>query len=375
MKKITLLLMMLFIGLTSHAQFDWSTSPLDNGWIQYVGSNGEGAAQSWTWSNSGSVNGFMYITWEASGALGQQCEDWLVSPLLEITNTTSGLSFGVQDQYPDNNYGSNLSVQVSTTDQSSGFSEVASFSEDDISPSAVLSADLSAYEGSSIYIAFVWSNDDGDRLYLFDLALVNTNATAPAPATTPNPEDGATVDLTMDSDMSGDGVIDVIDQNYTFTWSPGSTGDAPVAYAFNFGTTADMTGVNATTTVTDGFSIYGMTTETTYYWQVVPENAGGSAVDCPVWSFTTSANILSVKDIQLSAIVVSPNPVKDVVTINSPVGFDSVEVFNQLGQLVLKSNADLMNNNKLDLSALNPGMYMLQIKADNKSKTVKIIKE
>ncbi len=375
MKKITLLLMMLFIGLTSHAQFDWSTSPLDNGWIQYVGSNGEGAAQSWTWSNSGSVNGFMYITWEASGALGQQCEDWLVSPLLEITNTTSGLSFGVQDQYPDNNYGSNLSVQVSTTDQSSGFSEVASFSEDDISPSAVLSADLSAYEGSSIYIAFVWSNDDGDRLYLFDLALVNINATAPAPATTPNPEDGATVDLTMDSDMSGDGVIDVIDQNYTFTWSPASTGDAPVAYAFNFGTTADMTGVNATTTVTDGFSIYGMTTETTYYWQVVPENAGGSAVDCPVWSFTTSANILSIKDIQLSAIVVSPNPVKDVVTINSPVGFDSVEVFNQLGQLVLKSNADLMNNNKLDLSALNPGMYMLQIKADNKSKTVKIIKE
>ena len=54
---------------------------------------------------------------------------------------------------------------------------------------------------------------------------------------------------------------------------------------------------------------------------------------------------------------------------------NGVEVFNQLGQLVLKSNADLMNNNRLDLSALNPGMYLMQINADNKSKTVKIIKE
>ena len=63
------------------------------------------------------------------------------------------------------------------------------------------------------------------------------------------------------------------------------------------------------------------------------------------------------------------------ITINSPVGFDSVEVYNQLGQLVIESNSSLMNNNRLDLSALNPGMYLIQINADNKSKTVKIIKE
>jgi hypothetical protein len=50
-------------------------------------------------------------------------------------------------------------------------------------------------------------------------------------------------------------------------------------------------------------------------------------------------------------------------------------VFNQLGQLVIESNSSLMNNNRLDLSALNPGMYLIQINADNKSKTVKIIKE
>ena len=86
----------------------------------------------------------MYITWEASGTSGQQCEDWLVSPLLEITNTTSGLTFGVQDQYPDVNYSSNLSVQGfhDLTNRYSGFSEVASFSEVDISPSAILSDEI-----------------------------------------------------------------------------------------------------------------------------------------------------------------------------------------------------------------------------------------
>jgi len=375
MKKITLLLSIMLIGFTSHAQFDgWSTtSPLDNGWVQYAGSNGEGAVQSWTHGVSGDL-GYMVISFEAAAGFGASCEDWLVSPEIALTSAASGLNFSVQDSY-EADYGSTLSIQVSTTDQISGFSEVATFGETEVSPSANLFVDLSEYEGSSIHIAFVWINNDGDNLFLYNVELTNLYASAPTPATTPNPEDGATVDLTMDSDMNDDGVIDATDQRYTFTWSPGSTGDAPVAYAFNFGTTADMTSVNATTTVTDGFSIYGMTTETTYYWQVVPENAGGSAVDCPVWSFTTSANTLSVKDIQLSSIVVSPNPVKDVVTINSPVGFDSVEVYNQLGQLVIESNSSLMNNNRLDLSALNPGMYLVKINADNKSKTVKIIKE
>ena len=119
----------------------------------------------------------------------------------------------------------------------------------------------------------------------------------------------------------------------------------------------------------------GWQANTTYYWKVTATNTAGST-ESPIWSFTTgAADPLGVEDFTIEALSVSPNPVKNVITINSPVGFDSVEVYNQLGQLVLESNSSLMNNNRLDLSALNPGMSLIQINADNKSKTVKIIKE
>jgi len=366
---------MLLIGFTSHAQFpeNFDGGVLPTGWTTFIGTNGLGTVENW--EVSGTTDPYMICFDENAGGL---TEDWLVSPLTSIGTTNSLLTFYEQTIYTIAYEPSNMSIRVSTTSQTdiSSFTSLSSLTATEVfdGPNS-RSVDLSAYEGQSIYIAWVLEQNYGDGWLIDNFALHNLYASAPTPATTPNPADGATVDLTNDTDMNNDGVIDVTDQHYLFTWSPGATGDAPTAYAFNFGTTTDMTGLNTTTTMSDGFSLYGLATETTYYWQVVPENAGGSAVDCPVWSFTTSATVLSVEDVQLSAIVVSPNPVKDVVTINSPVGFDSVKVFNQLGQLVLDFNADLLNTNKIDLSALNPGMYMLQIKAENKTKTVKIIKE
>ena len=171
----------------------------------------------------------------------------------------------------------------------------------------------------------------------------------------------------------------------SFSWDAATTGDAASSYSVAFGTTNALeigTVANFDGTVEGGAYVgFGTSVETgwqantTYYWKVISFNAGGTT-DSPVFSFTTgAADPLGVDGFTIEALSVSPNPVKDVITINSPVGFDSVEVYNQLGQLVLKSSSDLMNNNRLDLSALNPGMYLMQINADNKSKTVKIIKE
>ena len=170
-----------------------------------------------------------------------------------------------------------------------------------------------------------------------------------------------------------------------FSWDAATTGDPATTYDWYFGATADavtnpVTGLDGTVdggaSVTWGATVdAGWQPNTTYYWKVASVNVAGST-ESAVYSFTTgAADPLGVDGFTIEALSVSPNPVKDVITINSPVGFDSVEVYNQLGQLVIESNSSLMNNNRLDLSALNPGMYLIQINADNKSKTVKIIKE
>ena len=170
-----------------------------------------------------------------------------------------------------------------------------------------------------------------------------------------------------------------------FSWDAATTGDAATSYNISIGATNELeigtlSGFDGTVdggrNISYGDAIdTGWQANTTYYWKVTSVNVAGST-DSPIFSFTTgAADPLGVEGFTIEALSVSPNPVKDVVTINTTSGFDTVEVFNQLGQLVIESNSSLMNNNRLDLSALNPGMYLIQINADNKSKTVKIIKE
>jgi len=380
MKKITyLLLLTMLCSFTSHAQFpetfDGGVIPLT--WAIFAGEGETPTNQSWMGNTFTNGDGFAMCLDENAGF---ETQDWLVSPLTSIGNTNSMLNFNEQTAYTVAYMPAAMSVRVSTTSQTdiSTFTTLSELTANEIfNGTYSRSVDLSAYEGQDIYIAWVLTQTYGDGWIISNLSLENQNASIPSPATTPNPADGATVDLTNDRDMNNDGSITAADQHYLFTWSDGVTGDAPTAYDYYFGTGSSTLSLIGETTANDGFRLYGLSTGTTYFWQVVPKNAGGSAVaaSCPIWSFTTSSNVLSFNDNQLNSIVVSPNPVKDVVTINNLSGLDSVEVFNQLGQLVLKSNADLLNDNRLDLSTLNPGMYLLKINAENKSKTVKIIKE
>ncbi|HOH60256.1 MAG TPA: choice-of-anchor J domain-containing protein, partial [Candidatus Cloacimonadota bacterium] len=74
------------------------------------------------------------------------------------------------------------------------------------------------------------------------------------------------------------------------SWSSG--GGAPTGYKVYLGTD------NPPTSIANGVSQTGTTYQpantlsynTQYFWKVVPFNADGDAVDCPVWSFTTWAD-------------------------------------------------------------------------------------
>lgn len=87
--------------------------------------------------------------------------------------------------------------------------------------------------------------------------------------------------------------------------------------------------------------------------------------------------VLSLQDFDVfSKIKISPNPVKDFFSIskNNILLTDySAEIFNILGQKVIELSN--FSSNKIDISFLEKGIYLLKIQKGNQHKTIKLIKE
>ncbi|MFA6909670.1 MAG: hypothetical protein WCQ59_00925, partial [Candidatus Cloacimonadaceae bacterium] len=99
-----------------------------------------------------------------------------------------------------------------------------------------------------------------------NIQIVTPSTTPPSPATLLGPVDG------------GVSFTDV-----TLRWAAGD--GMPTGYNLYFGTTETPAFlVNQTATF---YELTDLAPATTYYWQIVPENANGTAEDCPVWSFST----------------------------------------------------------------------------------------
>ncbi|MFB9057947.1 T9SS type A sorting domain-containing protein [Mariniflexile ostreae] len=83
---------------------------------------------------------------------------------------------------------------------------------------------------------------------------------------------------------------------------------------------------------------------------------------------------LSVTSFLASKLSVYPNPANDYITIlSADVKISSAEIFSLLGQKVLSQN--MSKNNRIDVSHLSKGIYMLKISSDAGSLTKKIIIE
>ncbi len=69
-----------------------------------------------------------------------------------------------------------------------------------------------------------------------------------------------------------------------------------------------------------------------------------------------------------------PNPVNEVLTIQSQVTIKSIDVYNLMGQIVLRSST--ISNGKIDLSTLNSGIYLVKATFDGgHAETLKIVKK
>lgn len=378
MKKITLLFILTLFGYSGFAQiseaFESTTFP-PTGWAVFIGANGLGTTESW--EQQVFDTGTAVCIWEVLPA-GQRSEDWLVTPQFTVLDTAPTLFFDSIDS-GTTDYGSIYTVRVSTASQTTpaDFTIIDTQNETQISHSQTTmvgsnrSVDLSAYIGQAIYIAFVLEQNDGD-LWRIDNVLVGSPAAAPGPVTTPTPSDLA-VDVFVDpTDSDGDTLPDML---VAFDWTPSATGEAATGYEVYLGdspTTLQLLG----TTPNDAVNITSIDYSTLYYWQIIAKNAGGSAVGSSIWSFTTEDDPnLSVGEESVNLFSVYPNPTKNQVSITTSLTIDSVEFYNQLGQRVMNVDGAGMLNNSINLSSLNTGLYYMNISAEGKKQTIKVVKQ
>ncbi|MFK7833691.1 MAG: choice-of-anchor J domain-containing protein [Winogradskyella sp.] len=140
-------------------------------WTSFPGTNNLGLGESWTSdsdSNSGSFAAVIADD-DASGVT----EDWLVTPALDLSLlSNTELSFFSKSFYTSD-FGTVYTVRVSTTSQTnhSSFTTVDTFNETDFSSTAYsqFTVNLSAYDGQTVYIAFVQTQDFGDAWLLDDV--------------------------------------------------------------------------------------------------------------------------------------------------------------------------------------------------------------
>ncbi|PID28456.1 MAG: hypothetical protein CSB55_04695 [Candidatus Cloacimonadota bacterium] len=135
---------------------------------------------------------------------------------------------------------------------------------------------------TAMRLIFGWKNDGsmgtGDPFCIDDISIDYQSESDPPVATNlVMPEDGA-------EDVFKYGTLE-------WEEASGATG-----YKLYFGT--DGEGVTSPSSLVDGTNLGDVTTylfndlewEETYYWQIVPTNEYGDAVDCPIWSFTVIEN-------------------------------------------------------------------------------------
>jgi hypothetical protein len=84
----------------------------------------------------------------------------------------------------------------------------------------------------------------------------------------------------------------------------------------------------------------------------------------------TQCAILSTKDFNFSHISIYPNPVKDILFVNTKTAITKIEIYNILGKLVKTSN----NSDQINLNHLKSSLYFIKFYIDNIIITKKIIK-
>ncbi|WP_347066135.1 GEVED domain-containing protein [Flavobacterium sp. WV_118_3] len=139
-----------------------------------------------------------------------------------------------------------------------------------------------------------------------------------------------------------------------------ATGTAVVWYATEADALANVNPLASTTQLVNGATYYAMQT------------VGGCRSTAPL--AVTVTVTLRTGSFDMPGLKYYPNPVVDVFTVTYTNDITSVEVFNLVGQRVISVRPNATTA-LVDMSVLPTGAYILQIKANGQSQSVKVIKK
>ena len=189
MKKLTLFFILMFLSFTSFAQlpegFEGTSVPdlTSDDWVLPSGTwkvydNGIGLAQNWATipapnACTGTRSAYLNRENVASGL----AEDWLVMPLYTVPN--NGQLRFITKQTQAGNQGSVYSIRISTTSQTdqTTFTTLQTWTETELNAVFNICEEKvvqfpTANYNQGVYVAFVMSNDNGDRWIVDDVNIV-----------------------------------------------------------------------------------------------------------------------------------------------------------------------------------------------------------
>lgn len=388
MKKITLLITLIVFSF-SHSQTVFtedfeSDSTLPDTWTNNDIAGGD---EVWTLGSDGDAVGYTdgnTIYYENTGISGNYAlfdsdsygagsaeESALESPVFDCSDLTSvTLKF---DHFFTAGYGGQAYVDVYN---GSSWVEVASYitpsggdqSDSDFGTKEIdVSNEIAGVANAQV--RFLWIGDYSWGWAFDNVEVFQCTESVPGPISTPYPVDNAVnVTLEQDTDYNGDNVIDEADAAVTFTWDD-TTGGVVSNYTFRFGTENPPT-QEFTANTNDGFSLFGLDTNTEYFWSVTANNCAGSS-DETIFSFTTSST-LSNTDFEVDK-VLEHFVSNRTLTVNANSNIDKIEIFNMLGQLV-HTSMPKNDSAEINLSALNTGMFISKVKLNGYTETFKFYK-
>lgn len=86
-------------------------------------------------------------------------------------------------------------------------------------------------------------------------------------------------------------------------------------------------------------------------------------------------SLLSIEELVFNEIKLYPNPANESIVLSSNTTIEKVEIINTLGQIVLQRNSNFQSETTLDISALESGLYLMNINSeDGKRETKKFFK-